>query len=225
MARASRKLAISHLAQHAAQRLLGDGDTKLFENPLAKIDDPPAHDPMNRRDRSVLQDRRQRRAMLVIQPRRLPFSPAIDQPGGAMRVEPEHSVADNLQPHAADLRRLSTLGPVIDRRKSQQPSRLRPVLRTSRRRPKRAPVKIVPKPNCRRHRQPPSVRHGDSKFSRFGNPPPESASARTGIRRQGLQARAAGRLSDAAFNSVSSTEKCSALRSPFTSGRSSPESA
>src|SRR6516225_8970559 len=36
MARASRKLAISHLAQHAAQRLLGDGDTELLENPLAK---------------------------------------------------------------------------------------------------------------------------------------------------------------------------------------------
>jgi xanthine/CO dehydrogenase XdhC/CoxF family maturation factor len=47
MARASRELAISHLAQHAAQRLLGDSDTELLENPLAEIDDPPAHDPMN----------------------------------------------------------------------------------------------------------------------------------------------------------------------------------
>jgi hypothetical protein len=113
----------SHLAQHAAQRLLGDGDTELLENPLAKIDDSPAHDPMNRRDRSVLQDRRQRRQMLVVQPRRLPFGLAIDQPVGTMRVEPEHPVADNLQPDAADPRRLSARGPVVDR--CQSPSSLR----------------------------------------------------------------------------------------------------
>jgi hypothetical protein len=37
---ASRKLAISHRAEHAAQGLLGDGDTELLENPLAKVDDP-----------------------------------------------------------------------------------------------------------------------------------------------------------------------------------------
>jgi len=82
MARASRKLAISHLAQHAAQRLLGHGDPELLENPLAKIDDPPSHDPMNRRDRSALKDRRQRRAMLVVQPRRLPRALRSITPSG-----------------------------------------------------------------------------------------------------------------------------------------------
>ena len=46
MARASRELAIIHLAQHAAQRLLGDDDAEFLENPLAEIrDDPPTHDP------------------------------------------------------------------------------------------------------------------------------------------------------------------------------------
>ena len=78
MARASRELAISHLAQHAAQRLLGDGDTELLENPLAEIDDPPAHDPMNRRNWPALQNRRQQRAMFVVQPRRLPRGLAVD---------------------------------------------------------------------------------------------------------------------------------------------------
>ena len=110
MAWASRELAISHLAQHPAQRLLGDDDAEFFGQPLAKIDDPPAHDPMNCRDRSALKDRHQRRAMLVVQPRRLPWGLAIDQPVGTMRVELEDPVADNLQPDAADLGRLGARG-------------------------------------------------------------------------------------------------------------------
>ena len=97
MARASRKLAIAHLAQHAAERLLGDDDAEFLENPLAEIDDPPAHDPMNRRDRPALDDRRQRRPMLVVQPRRLPRRLAVDQAVRTMRVEPDHPVANDLQ--------------------------------------------------------------------------------------------------------------------------------
>ncbi len=50
MARASRELAITHLAQHPAQCLLGDDGAEFLENPLAEIDDPPAHDPVTRRD-------------------------------------------------------------------------------------------------------------------------------------------------------------------------------
>ena len=37
MAGAGRELAITHLAQRAAESLLGDGDTKFLENPLAEI--------------------------------------------------------------------------------------------------------------------------------------------------------------------------------------------
>jgi len=164
MARASRELAISHLAQHAAQRLLGDSDTELLENPLAEIDDPPAHDPMNRRNWPALHNRRQRRAMFVVQPRPLPRGLAIDQPVRAMRVELEHPIADDLQSDAANLRRLGARRPVVNRRQSQQPSRLRTILRSSRRRPKRTRVKISAKSNCRRHRESPSVRHGESQF-------------------------------------------------------------
>ena len=72
MARASREFAIPHLAQHAAQRLFGDDDAEFLENPLAKIDDPPAHDPVNRRDWAALDDRGERGAMRLVQPRRLP---------------------------------------------------------------------------------------------------------------------------------------------------------
>ena len=72
MAEASRKLAIAPLAQHAAECLLGDDAAEFLENPLPEIDDPPAHDPMNRRDRPALDDRRERRAMRLVEPRLLP---------------------------------------------------------------------------------------------------------------------------------------------------------
>ena len=55
MAGTSRELAISHGAQFPAQCLLGDDDAEFLENPLAEIDDPPAHDAMNRRDRAALE--------------------------------------------------------------------------------------------------------------------------------------------------------------------------
>ena len=81
MAGASRKLAIAHLAQHAAECLLGDDDAEFLENPLPEIDDPPAHDPMNRRDRPALDDRRERRAGNC--PRAGPPAPHGPGAGGA----------------------------------------------------------------------------------------------------------------------------------------------
>jgi hypothetical protein len=81
-----------------------------------------------------------------------------------MRVELEHPVADDLQSDAAYLRRLGARRPVVNCRQSQQLSRLRTILRSSLRRPKRNRVKISAKSNCRRHREPPSVRHGESQF-------------------------------------------------------------
>ena len=63
----------------AAQRLLGDDDAEFFENPLAEIDDPPAHDPMNRRNRAALDDRGERRPMRVVKPGWLSRRLAVDQ--------------------------------------------------------------------------------------------------------------------------------------------------
>ena len=48
MARTSRKLAVAHGAQFAAQRLLGDDDAEFSPYPLAEIDDPPANDAVER---------------------------------------------------------------------------------------------------------------------------------------------------------------------------------
>src|SRR5271163_4014882 len=156
MARASRELAITRLAQHAAQRLLGDDDTEFLENPLAEIDDPPAHDPVNRRDWAALDDRGERGAMRPVQPRRLPWRLAVDQAVRALRVELDHPVANDLQPDAPDLRR------------RPQPTR----------------AIIIPKTNCCRHGEPPAIRPVQQISADSGIPLRESASAGTGITRQ-----------------------------------------
>ena len=53
----SRELTISHGAQFPAQCLLGDDDVEFLEDPLAEVDDPPAHDAMHGRDRAALEYR------------------------------------------------------------------------------------------------------------------------------------------------------------------------
>jgi hypothetical protein len=68
--------------QHAAQRLLGDDDAEFLANSLAGIDDPPAHDPVNRRNWAALDDRGEPGAMRVVQPRRPPRAMRSIRPSG-----------------------------------------------------------------------------------------------------------------------------------------------
>ena len=71
VARARGQLAIVHGPQLAAQRLLGHRHVMLVPQPLAQIDQPPAHDAMHRRGRSALDHRRQRRPVRIREPGRL----------------------------------------------------------------------------------------------------------------------------------------------------------
>ena len=87
--------------------------------------------------------------MLVVQPRRLPWSLSVDEAIRSLRVELERPVANDLQRHPADLGRLAPRGPVIHGRKSQQSPRLRPVFRTLGRRPHSFRVIVIPKSNRR----------------------------------------------------------------------------
>ena len=171
MARASRELAITRLAQHAAQRLLGDDDAEFLENPLAEIDDPPAHDPVNRRDWAALDDRGERGAMRAVQPRRLPWRLAVDQAVRALRVDLTTQSRTTCSPTPPIFAASVRVAPVVNRRKSQQSARVRPVLRPFRRRPQPTRAIIIPKTNCCRHGEPPAIRLGPTNFSRFGNPP------------------------------------------------------
>ena len=173
MAGTSRELTITHGAQFAAQRLLGDDDAKLLENPLAKIDDPPAHDPMNRRNRAAFDDRGERRPMRVVKPGWLSRRLAVDQALRSMGVELHHPIANDLKRHPADLRRLGAPRAFVNRRQSQKPPRLRPVLRSPRRTP--SPSAHQNQPGAEWAWRTSSVRHLESEPSRFGNPQPSHA--------------------------------------------------
>src|ERR1700734_899062 len=154
MARASRELAITHLAQHPAQRLLGDDDAEFLENPLAEIDDTPAHDPVNRWNWAALDDRGERRPMRVVKPGWLSRRLAVDQALRPLGVELQHPVANDLERHPADPGRLRAPRAFVNRRQSQKPPRLRPVLRSPCRRPHHLRIKISPERNG--HGEPPS---------------------------------------------------------------------
>ena len=77
-------------AQLPAERLLGDGDPKLLENPLGRIDQPPAHHAMDRSDRAIVDHAGDGLALGVIELGRLVRRLAVQQPVTAARVEPQH---------------------------------------------------------------------------------------------------------------------------------------
>ncbi len=99
MARARRKLAIAHLAQFPAHRRLGDADPERLEQPLAEVDDAPTHDAVDRGRRALLDDVRQRSALILVEARRLPRRLAIHETVRARRVEAQNPVANNLERH------------------------------------------------------------------------------------------------------------------------------
>ena len=147
MARAGRKPAIDHGPQLPAQGLLGDTDSELLAKPLVQIDDPPAHNAMDRRRRSLFDDRGQSRSMCVVEPGRLSWRLTVDQAVRSMCVELDHPVANDLQRHPTDPGRFSARRTFVDRRIRQKPSRLRPVLGLPGSSPARLRIKIVPKRN------------------------------------------------------------------------------
>ncbi len=114
MAGSCRELAVTHRAKLPAQRLLGDRDAELLVYPLRKIDQPPAHDTVDRRDRAALDHLHNRLAVHIIEPRGLTWRFAVKQAGGTPRIKPHHPVPDDLQRHAANLRRLGAGRPIVN---------------------------------------------------------------------------------------------------------------
>ncbi len=97
MTRSGGQLAVAHGAQFPAQRLLGDADPEFLPDPLAQIDQPPAHNAINRRSRTAFDRRPQRRAVCLAQLRRLARRLAGDQPVRTMGVELDHPIPNDLQ--------------------------------------------------------------------------------------------------------------------------------
>src|SRR5690349_6303618 len=123
------ELAISQGTHFATQRLTGHADPKLLPQPLAKIDQTPAHNIVDGRDRTTLNDRRQRSPMRVGQSRLRARRLAVYQTIRPLRVEPQHPVPDDLQSDIADARCLTAAAAVVDHRQCQQAAGLSCILR------------------------------------------------------------------------------------------------
>jgi hypothetical protein len=98
-------------------------------NPLRQIRQPPAHHLMGRRDRAALDDRGQGLTLRFIEVGCLARRLAVDQTGWPPGVETQHPVAHGLQAHIRGPGRVGAGAPVINRRKRQNPPRLRAILR------------------------------------------------------------------------------------------------
>jgi hypothetical protein len=113
-----------HGAQLPAQRLLADPDRERVPNPLRQIDQPPAHDTMQGRGRTIPDDLRQGPALSVIQQSHATGRNRIDQSARTRGVEPQHPIANRLKTDATDPRRRATCAAFLNHRQCQQPTNL-----------------------------------------------------------------------------------------------------
>jgi hypothetical protein len=171
-----------HPAQLAPERLPAERDVERVPQPAYEVAKPPAHDAMKLGLRSVLDGLRERSALLQLQKRRLAGRLAVQEARRPFRVEAHHPIPDDLEPHAADPRGLRSARAVVDRRQSQQPSRLRRVPARPCQTAQIVSSMIRPQDNRLPHREPPSVLHGESRHANLRNPLRESASPGAGIR-------------------------------------------
>ncbi len=107
MARPRRELAKTHVPQFPAERLLGDLEAKLLEQPPREIDQPPANDAMDGGEGAVLHHLPQHLALAVVEnaggARRL----AVQETIRALGVETDNPVAHDLHPYPAPIRAAS----------------------------------------------------------------------------------------------------------------------
>lgn len=176
-----RQLPEAHGPQFPAQRLFADRNAELFEDPPRQIDEPPAHHPVDCRERAGFDDPHQCLPLLVVEYRQVARRLAVHEAGWSLRIEGEHPIPHRLQPDTANLRGIAARPAVIDRRQPQQAPSLSRIVRPLRQRAQLRGVVILPNPNRSGHGKPPIVCHIDSEFYRFGNPPRESRSAGFGI--------------------------------------------
>ncbi len=129
VARAGREFAVAHGAQLPAERLLGDRDAELLEDPLREVDQPPAHHAVDRRDRAALDHLRNSLTLGVIELGWLAWRLAVQETSRPPRVEPQHPVPNDLETDTADLRDFCPRRALVDRGKCQQSPSLRAILR------------------------------------------------------------------------------------------------
>ena len=94
---------------------------KLVVKPLDQVDQPPAHNPMNRRDRPALDCVNKGMTLRIIEPRPGAGSLAVKQAIRASFIEPNHPVPHDLQAHTTDPRRRSPATAIVNLGQGQKP--------------------------------------------------------------------------------------------------------
>jgi hypothetical protein len=111
VARSGGELAVAHGPQFPTERLLGDRDAEFLKDPLRQINQPPAHHPVHRWDRTTLNHASDGLALRIIELGRVPRRLAIQQTIRTARVEPQNPIPDDLKSNPADFGRLVRVAP------------------------------------------------------------------------------------------------------------------
>jgi len=155
VARAGGYFPVAKHLEFPAHRCLAQRDAEFLPDPLHQVDQPPAHHPVDRRDRPALDNTRERLTLVIAQLRRLARRFGVDQPIWAAGVEAHHPIADDLQPDPAGPGRLRPPPAVIDHRQRQKPTRLIGVLRRPCQRPQIGAPEVRSQSNSCTHGKPP----------------------------------------------------------------------
>jgi hypothetical protein len=87
---------------------------------------------------------------------------AIKQAGSTPRIKPHHPVSDDLQRHAANLRRLGAGRPIVNGRQRQKPPSLRAILRLPRQSANLRRLEVPAQRHWNSHDEPPSFATNES---------------------------------------------------------------
>jgi len=142
MARPRREFAKAEAPQFTAERLFRNRDPELLEHPLRQIDQPPAHDAMDGGDRAVLHNVPQCLALIVVEKTGSARRLAVHKGARTLGVEAKNPIAHDLQPDAADPRRVRARASLINLGQRQKTPRLIGITRLTREPSQQGSVKI-----------------------------------------------------------------------------------
>ena len=126
MTRLRRQFSRAERAQFAAQDLFGDRRAIFVEHPLRRIDQPSAHNPANRRDRTGVNHADERAPLFVIEQARRSRRPAIDKPVRPLGVEPKRPSANGLEPDPSEPSRITPRAAIVNCNQRQTAPRTLP---------------------------------------------------------------------------------------------------
>jgi hypothetical protein len=103
---------------------------------------------MDRRDRPVLNQPRERLTLIAVELRRLAPRLAVNQTFRAIGIETQHPIPDHLKPDAANPRRIRTTAAIINLRQGEKSAALPGILRCPGKSAQVRTIKIFPQSNC-----------------------------------------------------------------------------